>query len=41
MVGASVLLFVFAWSGARLNRVEGGIFLAAYVAYVTYLVLQA
>jgi cation:H+ antiporter len=41
MIAASVLLFIFAWSGARLNRVEGGVFLAGYVTYVAYLVLQA
>jgi cation:H+ antiporter len=39
MIGASVLLLVFAWSGRRLSRAEGGILLAAYVAYVGYLLI--
>ena len=39
MIGASVLLLVFAWSGRRLSRLEGGVLLAAYVTYVAYLLL--
>ncbi|HXH53720.1 MAG TPA: calcium/sodium antiporter [Sphingomicrobium sp.] len=38
MVGASLLLLLFAWTGARLNRAEGGLLLAAYASYVAWLV---
>src|SRR5690606_13028429 len=34
MLGAAVLLFVFLWSGRRLNRLEGGLLLMAYIAYI-------
>ena len=36
MIGASVLLFLFALNG-RISRVEGGLMLAAYVGYVLVL----
>jgi cation:H+ antiporter len=39
MIAASVLLLVFAWSGRRLSRLEGGVLVAAYVTYVGYLLL--
>ncbi|HVL79630.1 MAG TPA: calcium/sodium antiporter [Sphingomicrobium sp.] len=38
MVAASLLLFLFAWTGARLSRIEGGLLLALYVAYIAWLV---
>jgi len=38
MVGVSALLLVFAWTGRRLSRAEGGAFLALYAAYVAYLI---
>lgn len=41
MIGASVLLLFFAWTGARINRWEGGGFLVLYAAYVWWLVAQA
>ncbi len=34
MLGSSVLLLVFLYTGRRLNRLEGGILLAGYGAYV-------
>jgi cation:H+ antiporter len=37
MIGASALLLAFAWSGRRVSRREGGVLLAAYLAYVGYL----
>ncbi len=37
MVGISVLLLVFLATGRRLSRVEGGILLAGYVAYVWFI----
>jgi cation:H+ antiporter len=40
MVGASVLLFLFALNG-RISRVEGGLMLAAYAAYVAVLLIGA
>lgn len=40
MVGASILLFIFARSGGRISRVEGGAFLALYAAYVGWLIFQ-
>ncbi|MDO5638798.1 MAG: calcium/sodium antiporter [Neisseria sp.] len=38
MTTLTVLLLVFAWSGRRINRLQGGVFLAAYAAYTVYLV---
>ena len=40
LVGVSILLFIFARSGGRISRIEGGAFLALYLAYVSWLVLQ-
>jgi cation:H+ antiporter len=37
MLAAAVVLVVFALSGLRINRWEGGLLLAGYVAYVAYL----
>jgi cation:H+ antiporter len=37
MIGASALLLLFAWSGRRVSRLEGGALLTAYIAYVGYL----
>lgn len=37
-VGSAVLLVAHAWTGARISRSEGGVFLAFYVLYVAYLV---
>lgn len=34
LLGATVLLMIFAYSGARLNRIEGGLLLAGYVGYL-------
>ena len=43
MVGASVLFFIFGWLFKRrtITRVEGAIMVACYIAYTTYLVMQA
>lgn len=38
MIGASLLLLVFARSGGRMSRLEGGIFLLLYAAYVGWLI---
>lgn len=40
MIGASILLFLFARSGGRISRLEGGAFLALYAAYVGWLVIK-
>ncbi len=37
MLGATVLLLVFAITGWRVNRLEGAAFLAAYAAYMAFL----
>jgi cation:H+ antiporter len=37
MLAAAVLLVVFALSGLRINRWEGGLLLAGYAAYIAYL----
>lgn len=34
MLGAAVLLVIFLWSGRRLNRLEGGLLLVGYIAYI-------
>lgn len=34
MLGTAVLLLVFLYTGRRLSRLEGGVFLAAYVGYI-------
>ena len=34
MIGASILLVLFAYTGRRINRVEGAVLVAAYVGYV-------
>ncbi|EAQ04834.1 sodium/calcium exchanger [Pseudooceanicola batsensis HTCC2597] len=37
MCGASLLLVLFAWTGWRIGRREGGVMLAAYIAYIAWL----
>lgn len=39
MLGFSVLVIPFLWTGLRLSRVEGSVFLLLYVGYVGYLFL--
>jgi len=34
MLAASVAMFAVAWSGYRINRMEGGALLAGYIAYI-------
>ena len=41
MLAASVALLLFSITGWRLNRWEGGAFLAAYAGYVAYLATAA
>lgn len=43
MVGASVLFFVFGWlfKQRTITRFEGAVMVACYIAYTTYLVMQA
>lgn len=41
MLGATALLILFAVSRWRIGRIEGGVLLAAYVAYTAWLVLTA
>ena len=43
MVGASVLFFITGWLYKKrtINRVEGVVMVACYIAYTTYLVMQA
>ncbi|HEX7719132.1 MAG TPA: calcium/sodium antiporter [Woeseiaceae bacterium] len=38
MLGATALLLVFSLTGWRLSRFEGGLFLAAYAAYLAFIV---
>jgi cation:H+ antiporter len=40
MIGASLALFVFAWSGYRVSRMEGAALLAAYAVYIYSLLPQ-
>jgi cation:H+ antiporter len=39
MVAASSLLLLFAWTGRRISRGEGAVFLGLYVTYVAYLIV--
>lgn len=41
MLGASLLLFPLMWTGQRVNRVEGGILVAVFVAYIATLIAAA
>ena len=41
MIAASVALLPIAFTGSRISRWEGGLFLGLYVAYIVYLVLAA
>ena len=41
MLGVSGALFLFGMFGKRLNRVQGALLLAAYIAYTAYLVMRA
>jgi cation:H+ antiporter len=41
MAGFSVALWVFAYLGRRISRVEAALLLGAYVAYVSWLVRSA
>ncbi|MEN3950002.1 calcium/sodium antiporter [Iodidimonas sp. SYSU 1G8] len=36
LLGASLLIMLFAWSGGRLSRREGAVLVATYVAYTVY-----
>jgi cation:H+ antiporter len=38
LVGSALLLVFHAWNGARISRQEGGLMLALYLLYVSYLV---
>ena len=40
MLGVSGALFLFGMFGKRLNRVQGALLLAAYIAYTAYLVMR-
>ena len=40
MLGTSGALFLFGMFGKRLNRVQGALLLAAYIAYTAYLVMH-
>ncbi|WP_022729009.1 calcium/sodium antiporter [Fodinicurvata sediminis] len=40
MLAATLLLLLAAWSGRRLSRLEGGIFLGGYLLYLTVLVVS-
>jgi cation:H+ antiporter len=37
MIAVSVLVIVFAWTGKRISRREGGVLLAGYVGYIAWL----
>lgn len=41
-MGATVLLFAFSFTGGRhkIDRLEGGIFLVAYIAYIVFLIIR-
>ena len=44
MIGVSIALFIFAYGfkgKGRINRVEGGMLLTAYIAYLTWIYLTA
>ena len=43
MLGASILFFIFGWliKQRTITRLEGGIMVACYIAYTTFLVIQA
>ncbi|MCP5363856.1 MAG: calcium/sodium antiporter [Hyphomicrobiales bacterium] len=41
MVGATVLFLAFSFTGWRLNRAEGSVFLAGYAAYLAWLISVA
>ena len=43
MLGATVLFFIFGWLYKKrtITRIEGAIMIACYIAYTTYLVMQA
>lgn len=41
MVGATALMFVFAMTGWRISRLEGGVLAAGYFSYLAYLVVAA
>lgn len=41
MIAAAVALLPIAFTGSRISRWEGGLFVGLYVAYLTYLVLDA
>lgn len=41
LMGATLALIMFAFTGGRLDRREGGLFLAAYAAFIGFLVLKS
>jgi len=40
LVGSAVLLMIFALSGKRITRLKGAVMLAAYAAYIVYLMTR-
>lgn len=41
MLALAVVLLPFAWTGLRIGRREGGVMLAVYLGYISYLVVNA
>ena len=40
LIAASVMIWIFAWTGGKINRIEGIIMLAIYGSYVVYICLR-
>lgn len=40
LIGSSVMVWIFAWVGGKINRIEGIIMLALYGSYVVYICLR-
>ena len=40
LIAVSVLVWIFAWTKKKLNRVHGIIMIAIYIAYVVYICMR-
>lgn len=40
LIGMSIIVWIFAWSGKRISRLEGAVLVAIYAVYMGYICLR-
>lgn len=40
LIGMSIIVWVFAWSGKRISRTEGAVLVAVYAVYMGYICVR-